>query len=126
MLLFTCFFINSVVYYILNYIKEYKMTQESAASSTELTHTRLRGPSKYNVIMLNDDATSIEFVVSVLTTIFHKNNQEAAEVATHIHEKGKAIAGTYQYEVAEQKVTETVSNARTAGFPLSLTLEEVE
>jgi len=100
------------------------MTQLSA--STEYTNTRLRGPSKYNVIMLNDDATSMEFVVSVLTAIFHKDNQEAVAVATHIHEKGKAIAGTYIYEVAEQKVIETVTNARTAGFPLSLTLEEVE
>jgi len=102
------------------------MTQSSASTSSELTHTRLRGPSKYNVIFLNDDATSMEFVISVLTAIFHKDATEANEVATHIHEKGKAIAGTYIYEVAEQKVTETVSNARSAGFPLSLTLEEVE
>ena len=95
-------------------------------STTELTKTRLREPSKYNVIFLNDDATSIEFVVAVLVGIFHKSSEDAAEVAKHIHDTGKAIAGTYVYEVAEQKVTETVANARRAGFPLSLTLEEVE
>jgi|TARA_R110000796_G_scaffold4029_5_gene15370 ATP-dependent Clp protease adaptor protein ClpS len=102
------------------------MEQSESQSQSELTHTRLRGPSKYNVIFLNDDATSIEFVISVLAGIFHKDKIEAEAIAAHIHEKGKAIAGTYIYEVAEQKVTETVSNARVAGFPLSLTLEEVE
>lgn len=94
--------------------------------SAETTHTKLRAPSKYNVIMLNDDQTPMDFVIAALMQIFHKPTDEAQSLTMHIHENGKAIAGTYIYEVAEQKVNETVSSARSAGYPLSLTLEEVE
>ena len=94
--------------------------------STETTHTKLRGPNKYNVIMLNDDQTPMDFVIAALMQIFHKSADDSQVLTMHIHEKGKAIAGTYIFEVAEQKVNETVSSARSAGYPLSLTIEEVE
>jgi len=99
---------------------------DNTQQSTEVTHTKLRSPPKYNVIMLNDDATPMDFVISALTTIFHKNGDEAHTLTMHIHENGRAIAGTYIFEVAEQKVSETLTAARLAGHPLTLTLEEVE
>ena len=92
--------------------------------STSAEYTKLKGPGKYHVIMLNDDSTPMEFVVNALMDIFNKSEQEAHEVMMKVHEQGRAIAGTYTYEVAEQKSTETVTAARTAGFPLDVSIEE--
>ncbi|MDA9302658.1 ATP-dependent Clp protease adaptor ClpS [bacterium] len=98
----------------------------STESAEEFAPTKLRGPNKHHVIMLNDDSTPMEFVVQVLITIFRKTNEQATEVMLEIHEKGKAIAGTYMYEVAEQKQLETTNAARAAGYPLSTITEEAE
>ena len=92
--------------------------------STSAEYTKLKGPGKYNVIMLNDDTTPMEFVVNVLMDIFNKSEQEAHEVMMKVHENGRAIAGTYSFEVAEQKSTETVTAARASGFPLDVSIEE--
>lgn len=92
--------------------------------STSAEHTKLRGPGKYHVIMLNDDSTPMEFVVNILMHIFNKSEQEAHEVMMQVHEQGRSIAGTYSYEVAEQKSVETVTEARRAGFPLDVSIEE--
>jgi len=98
----------------------------STETLEENTATRLRSPGKYHVVMLNDDSTPMEFVVQILVTIFKKTTAEATETMLEIHEKGKSIAGTYMYEVAEQKQLETSNAAKTAGYPLSTTIEEVE
>lgn len=98
------------------------MSQVQRSTSTEMT--KLKGPSKYHVIMLNDDTTPMDFVVAVLMNIFNKTEQESVEVMMQVHEKGRAIAGTYSYEVAEQKSVETVTEARRAGFPLDVSIEE--
>lgn len=92
----------------------------------ELNDTKLKGPGKYHVIMLNDDMTPMEFVVQVLMSIFNKSQEDAAEIMLTVHERGRGIAGTYMYELAEQKSAETISSARTAGYPLSVTIEEAE
>lgn len=86
--------------------------------------TKIKPPGKYNVVMLNDDTTPMEFVISVLMNIFHKGNEEAREIMLQVHENGRAIAGTYSFEVAEQKSVETVNLARTNHFPLDVTVEE--
>lgn len=98
------------------------MGQIQHSSSAE--YTKLKGPGKYNVIMLNDDSTPMDFVVNILMHIFNKTEQEAHEVMMQVHEQGRAIAGTYTYEVAEQKSVETVTEARRAGFPLDVSIEE--
>lgn len=98
------------------------MAQIQHSTSAELT--KVRGPGKYHVIMLNDDTTPMDFVVAVLINIFNKTEQEAHEVMMNVHEQGRAIAGTYSYEIAEQKSIETVTEARRAGFPLDVSLEE--
>lgn len=99
---------------------------ETEQKPNSLEHVKIKGPGKWNVIMLNDDVTPMDFVISVLTGIFKRTNDEATEVMLHVHEKGRGVAGTYMYEVAEQKMTETVNNARINGFPLNATIEEVE
>jgi ATP-dependent Clp protease adaptor protein ClpS len=82
-------------------------------------------PSKYQVILFNDDTTPMEFVIELLKNIFGHNQQSAEDITVSIHNEGKGTAGVYYYEIAEQKVSESTILSRTAGFPLSLDIEEV-
>ena len=80
-------------------------------------------PTLYKVVLLNDDYTTMEFVVSVLETVFEKSPAEAFRIMMHVHQQGRGIAGVYPWDVAETK-TETVTTlARDAGFPLRAVTE---
>jgi ATP-dependent Clp protease adaptor protein ClpS len=81
-------------------------------------------PEFYKVIMWNDDYTTMDFVVEVLTDIFHKSYDEAVAIMLDIHEKGKGVCGTYTYEIAETKVHQTLKRARANEFPLRVTMEK--
>lgn len=100
---------------------EVKMATQQQ-SSAELT--KLKAPNKYHVIMLNDDSTPMDFVIQILMVIFNKDMESAKSIMLEIHEKGRGVAGTYSFEVAEQKCAETISEARRAGYPLDVILEE--
>jgi len=100
------------------------MTQASTQGVADIT--KLKTPPRYNVILLNDETTPQIFVVNVLQTIFNKSVDEANLVMLEVHEKGRGIAGTYSYEVAEQKSVETITDARRNEFPLDVTIEKVE
>lgn len=90
------------------------------------TSTTVQLPKLYKVILHNDDTTSMDFVISVLTTIFHRTFDESIELTFAIHITGQGIAGApYTREIAEEKTTETVSFARANGFPLVATFEEL-
>jgi ATP-dependent Clp protease adaptor protein ClpS len=95
-------------------------------TQSSLDYTRLKAPNKFNVIMMNDNVTPMEFVIQLLVVIFNKSAAEAKEITMHIHEKGRGIAGTYSYEIAEQKCTETIGTARQSGHPLEVIIEEIE
>ena len=84
---------------------------------------KLREPDKYDVVFVNDDVTTVEFVIKVLKNIFHKTTEQAVELTTHIHEKGKGVVGTYLYEIAEQKGIETTVLARDEGYPLQVKVQ---
>ena len=84
----------------------------------------VKEPSMYNVIMLNDDATPMEWVVGILKEIFRHSNADAEALTMKIHNDGSAVAGTYKYEIAEQKSIEAVNASRNHGFPLQLKVEE--
>ncbi|SFK67855.1 ATP-dependent Clp protease adaptor protein ClpS [Lachnospiraceae bacterium KH1T2] len=86
--------------------------------------TRLQEPRKYNVIMYNDDFTTMEFVVEVLEEIFHKTREEAETLMMAVHEGGKAIVGCYPFDIAATRVSAARSRAKEAGFPFKITLEE--
>lgn len=90
----------------------------------EKIEKKLKEPSKYKVVLLNDDLTPMEWVIDVLTTIYKYNPSTAKQVMLAIHNEGSAVAGVYSYEVAEQKLTETISTSRSAGFPLDAKLEQ--
>lgn len=83
----------------------------------------IKKPKKYNVILYNDDFTSFEFVINVLMTIFG-HSAESAVLLTHtIHVAGAGVAGTYTYEIAEQKKLDTIELARANEFPLKAEIE---
>jgi ATP-dependent Clp protease adaptor protein ClpS len=97
------------------------------ATNTDLeiiNEISLKYPKKYKVLILNDDYTSMEFVIDVLMTIFHKSYQEAEAVMLEVHKKEKGVCGVYTYEIAETKVMQVHKRARDSGFPLRAEMEE--
>ena len=83
-------------------------------------------PSLYNVIFLNDDVTTFDFVVLVLQKYFSRSLDDAIDLSFKIDDEGFAIVGTYTKEVAEMKVLEVINFARSEGFPLMLIMEKNE
>lgn len=81
-------------------------------------------PKQYNVFLLNDDYTSMDFVVDILMKLFRKNFQEAHQIMIEVHQKGRGLCGVYSYEVAETKVHQVSILARENGFPLKAIMEE--
>jgi len=84
----------------------------------------IKEPSRYNVIMLNDNTTPMEWVIGILKEIFKHSDADAESLTMKIHMEGSAVAGTYKYEIAEQKSVEAVNASRNHGFPLVLKVEE--
>jgi ATP-dependent Clp protease adaptor protein ClpS len=84
---------------------------------------RLEEPPLYRVLLLNDDYTTMEFVVAVLKSVFHKSETEATRIMLNVHQKGAGVCGLYPYEIAETKVDAVESLARENGFPLKCTME---
>jgi len=102
------------------------MTHDPKADHGVLEETRdkTRKPTLYKVILLNDDYTTMEFVIQVLEEVFNKPPAEAHRIMMLVHTQGHGICGAYSYEVAETKVATTQDLARRDGFPLQATLEE--
>lgn len=84
----------------------------------------LTEPNLWNVLFHNDDKTTMQFVVAVLLEIFHKSVEEAMEIMLTVHNNGKAVVGTYTFEIAEDKMNATIHAAQAHGFPLKVTIEE--
>lgn len=78
----------------------------------------------YKVVLLNDDYTTMDFVIQVLENIFQKSPAEAFQIMMHVHRQGRGIAGVYPWELAETKADTVRSLASEAGFPLRATIEE--
>jgi ATP-dependent Clp protease adaptor protein ClpS len=88
------------------------------------TRPKVKKPSMYKVLMLNDDYTPMEFVVHVLQRFFNKSTEEATRIMLHVHQKGVGVCGVFTFEVAETKVTQTMDLARKNQHPLQCTLEK--
>lgn len=89
----------------------------------EKTEAKTQEPELFAVFLLNDDYTTMEFVVEVLEAVFLKSPAEANGIMMHVHQHGKGLAGIYPYEVAETKAATTRELARANGFPLEVTVE---
>lgn len=81
-------------------------------------------PDIYDVIMHNDDFTTMEFVVFVLRNIFFKSEIDANAIMLKIHNEGAAVVGTYSIDIAYSKIDKTVALARSEGYPLRLSIKE--
>ena len=86
---------------------------------------QVKRPPLYNVVLLNDDYTPMEFVVEVLELIFGMDRQKATRIMLEVHTKGKGRCGVFTYEIAETKVAQVSSYAQQHQHPLLSTLEEV-
>lgn len=86
---------------------------------------KVKKPKQYKVIMHNDDYTSMEFVIEVLTSIFNKKLPEAQQIMLSVHKAGKGVAGIYSYDIAMTKANTAMAWAKEEGFPFKLSVEEV-
>jgi ATP-dependent Clp protease adaptor protein ClpS len=85
---------------------------------------RLEKPRLYKVFLLNDDYTTMDFVVSILESVFQKSPSEATRIMLEVHRKGSGLCGVYPKEIAEAKVLAVETRAQEADFPLKCTMEE--
>ena len=88
------------------------------------TRTKLKKPSLYRVLLLNDDYTPMEFVIHVLERFFQKSEEQATQVMLHVHNSGVGECGVFTYEVAETKVTQVMDFARKHQHPLQCVMEK--
>jgi ATP-dependent Clp protease adaptor protein ClpS len=90
----------------------------------EKDEVRTKWPSMWNVVFYNDDYTPMEFVEFVLRSVFHIPVLDALALTLVVHTKGKGIAGTYTFEVAEQKQSEVLLMAKVEEHPLRVEVEQ--
>ncbi len=86
--------------------------------------SQVREPKRYRVIMHNDDYTPMDFVVQVLKEVFNKRQEEAVMLMMMVHKGGKAVVGTYSYDIALTKIRTVMALAEEEGYPFRLTVEE--
>ena len=99
------------------------MSTDTDINIDEKIKQTVKEPSNYNVIMINDDATPMEWVIEILTKIFKHSETTAKNLTLTIHNEGAGIAGTYTYEIAEQKTTEAINASRDRGLPLKVKMD---
>ena len=86
---------------------------------------KLKIPNKFEVLLLNDDYTSMDFVVDVLRRFFHKEFLAAEAIMLKIHIDGEAVCGTYSFDVAQTKVSQVIEYSRKNDQPLMSVLREI-
>ena len=88
------------------------------------TQKKVERPPLYKVLLHNDDFTTMEFVVMILVTVFHRDASAAEAIMLAVHRQGVGVAGVYTYEIAESKIKKVSQMAKANGFPLRCTLEK--
>ena len=94
--------------------------EESVSSEAD---QEVAEPPMYKVMLLNDDYTTMEFVVEVLVHVFQKSSEEATQIMLNVHQSGVGVCGIYPYEIAETKVDAVKTLARENSFPLKCIME---
>ncbi len=84
----------------------------------------VKSPSMYKVFLLNDDYTTMDFVVHILEKVFRKPIVEATQIMLHVHNHGRGLAGVYTHEIAETKINTAHKLSHAKGFPLKCTMEK--
>lgn len=89
----------------------------------EDTLIEFKKPNMYKIVLLNDDYTTMEFVIEVLIAVFHKSAAEATQIMLDVHQKGKGIVGAYTYDIASTKIAQVEEMAAKRDFPLVAVME---
>lgn len=97
---------------------------QSGENVIEKEQQETKEPSLYRVILLNDDYTTMDFVIYVLETVFHKQPAEATQIMLSVHKKGAGLCGLYTREIAETKVARVYEMAAENQFPLKCVMEK--
>jgi ATP-dependent Clp protease adaptor protein ClpS len=98
--------------------------KDAGGEVVEKPQSVTKRPQLYHVVLINDDYTTMEFVVRTLEEIFDKGPAEAYRIMMEVHTSGRGVCGAYTYEVAETKVAAVHDSARAEGFPLRAGIEE--
>ena len=97
--------------------------RQTGGEVLERTRHQVKKPEMFKVLLLNDDYTTMDFVIEILEAVFHKQPAEAYRIMMAVHPQGKGLCGVYPHEVAETKVSSVVERARSSGFPLLAAME---
>lgn len=95
------------------------MEQQQTSNKTNTRH-KIKHTQLFDVVIHNDDFTTMDFVVMILVDIFQKSEDEAIQLMLFVHEQGEAVAGTYILDIARSKADKATALARQNGFPLKL------
>ena len=103
----------------------FMVNQHENSTVVERQAEKLKPPPMYQVILLNDDYTPMEFVVIVLEEYFNKNRETAMQIMLKVHHEGKGVCGIFSKDIATTKVDLVMAYARQAGHPLQCVMEEI-
>ena len=101
--------------------RDIPITQEDVDINTDIVSEE---PPLYRVLLLNDDYTTMDFVVEVLVSVFRKSVKDATVIMLNGHRQGVGVCGMFPYEIAETKVDTVHSMAKEKGFPLKCIMEK--
>src|SRR5262245_50822996 len=101
-----------------------RQEDQTGGAVKEHVRPKQQTPSLYKVVLLNDDYSTMDFVVHILESVFQKSPAEAYGIMMQVHVNGRGVAGVYSFEIAETKVDTVGTMAKEAGFPLRATIEE--
>lgn len=108
-------------------MEQTKVTMSNTDIATEektTTHERIQEPPLYQVLLHNDDYTTMEFVIEILMVVFNRSMEDATRIMMNVHKNGVGICGVYPYEIAETKVEIVEVLARSSDFPLKCSMEK--
>ena len=97
--------------------------REGSVFTEDVSQTK--EPRLYKVLLHNDDYTSMEFVIAILETVFHKSTNDATKIMLNVHNEGLGIAGVYTREICETKISVVHQLAKKNEFPLRCSMEIV-
>ena len=104
---------------------EYKRMATKQDTETVLERQAIKPPPMYQVALLNDDYTPMEFVVAIIQEYFNKDRETATQIMLSVHRYGKGVCGVFSKDIASTKVEFVLTHARKAGHPLQCVMEEV-